>query len=164
MGENPTSGLQAHSRCTGGWFLGLITPVGSGQGAPSLTGPFWKPAGWCLNKYTPAGAGVEKAMAPFPFFSLFCPSSLLLSLGPHTYTPVLLHPRDSLLGHLFHHHLFVLCPHFRLEVPTGPLAEGPVERRAGLGWTKCPRGHFPVRPSLCFLFVNFLSLVGSLSQ
>ena len=50
VGENPTSGLQAHSRCTRGWFLGLITPVGSGQGAPSLTGPFWKTAGWCLNK------------------------------------------------------------------------------------------------------------------
>ena len=103
-------------------------------------------------------------MAPFPFFCLFCASSLLLPLGPHTSTPVLLHPRDSLLGHLFHHHLFALCSHLRLEVPTGPIAEGPVERRVGLGWTKCPRGHFPVRPSLCFLFVNFLSLGGSLSE
>ena len=28
---------------------GLAHPLGSGQGAPSFTGPFWRHTGWCLN-------------------------------------------------------------------------------------------------------------------
>ena len=138
------------------WAVDRVLP-------PSLALSGSLQVGAWINRHLQS-AGVEKAMASFPFFSLLCPSSLLLPFGPHTSTPVLLHPRDFLLGHRFHHHLFALCSHLRLEVLTGPLAEGPAERRLGLGWTKCPRGHFPVRPSLCFLFVNFLSLVGSLSQ
>ena len=39
-GENPIYGL-SYRQCTTDWFPGLITPVGSGQGAPSFTGPFW---------------------------------------------------------------------------------------------------------------------------
>ena len=56
MGESPPYGLQSCRRRKTGWFLGLITPVVSGQGAASFTGPFWKRGGWCLKRHQ-QGAG-----------------------------------------------------------------------------------------------------------
>ena len=56
VGESPNCGLQSHRQRTTGWFPALITLVGSRQGAPSFTGPFWKHAGWCLNRH-PQGVG-----------------------------------------------------------------------------------------------------------
>ena len=44
--ERPACGLQSHAGQTTVWFLGLIILVGSGQGAASFSGPFWKCAGW----------------------------------------------------------------------------------------------------------------------
>ena len=54
------------------WLVSrLDPPVGSAQGAPSFTGPFWKHTGWCLNRH-PQGA-VETAISfcPFLFFQSF---------------------------------------------------------------------------------------------
>ena len=88
---SPTCGLESHSRHTTGWFPGLITPVGSAQGAPSLTGPFWKHTGWCLNR-RPQGA-VETAISFCPFlFSVFSvpppfTSRLVLYLHSHPLNP-----------------------------------------------------------------------------
>ena len=91
VGERPTCGLQSHTGRTTVCFPGLTTLVGSGHSAPSFTDPFWKPAGWCLNRHL-QGVGWNGSLSlslSVSFFSLFCLSSLYLSLGPHPYNLVL---------------------------------------------------------------------------
>jgi len=63
--------LESHSQHTTGWFPGLITPVDSAQGAPSLTGPFWKHTGWCLNRHTQGAVETAISFCPFLFFQSF---------------------------------------------------------------------------------------------
>ena len=67
--------VRVPQQCTTGWFPGLITPVDSAQGAPSLTGPFWKHTGWCLNRHPQWGGLKLQSLS-------FCPSSLYLPLSP----------------------------------------------------------------------------------
>ena len=56
------------------WLVSrLDPPVGSAQGAPSLTGPFWKHTGWCLNRH-PQWGGLKLqslSFCPFLFFQSF---------------------------------------------------------------------------------------------
>ena len=64
LGYRPTQQISIHL-CTHAWesqrwqtpswFPGLMSPVGSGQGAPSFTGPSWRRTGWCLNRHQAGG-------------------------------------------------------------------------------------------------------------
>ena len=85
---SPTCGLESHSQRTTGWFPGLITPVGSAKGAPSLTGPFWKHTGWCLNGWTRTGGGWNCNL--FLSFSLFS----VFSVPPPFTSPLVLYPHS----------------------------------------------------------------------
>ena len=89
MGESPTCGSGTHRRRTTGWFPGLISPVGSGQGAPSFTGPFWKRADWYLNRQ-PQGAGWKGNLSvsfSFSVFSVPLPLPWSLPLPSHPLNP-----------------------------------------------------------------------------
>ena len=77
VGERPTCGLQSHTGWTTVCFPGLITLVGSGQGASPFTDPFWKPAGWCLNRHL-QGVGWNGSLSLSVSFSF----SVFLSLLP----------------------------------------------------------------------------------
>ena len=85
---SPTCELESHSQRTTGWFPGLITPVGSAKGAPSLTGPFWKHTGWCLNGWTCTGGGWNCNL--FLSFSLFS----VFSVPPPFTSPLVLYPHS----------------------------------------------------------------------
>ena len=56
----------------------LAHPVGSGQGAPSFTGPFWRHTGWCLNRHL-QGAGGNGIFSVSSSFSVFSVSPMFTS-------------------------------------------------------------------------------------
>ena len=71
------------------WLVSrLDPPVGSAQGAPSLTGPFWKHTGWCLNGWTRTGGGWNCNL--FLSFSLFS----VFSVPPPFTSPLVLYPHS----------------------------------------------------------------------
>lgn len=76
---------ESRRRHTAGWFLGLITLVGRGQGALSLSGPLQKHAGRCQNRQLWGWAEMTISLL---LFSLFCLFPFYLSLGPHDWAPV----------------------------------------------------------------------------
>ena len=84
--------VRVPQQCTTGWFPGLITPVDSAQGAPSLTGPFWKHTGWCLNGWTRTGGGWNCNL--FLSFSLFS----VFSVPPPFTSPLVLYPHSHPLN------------------------------------------------------------------
>ena len=120
VGEGPTCWLGTHRQRTTGWFLGSITPVGSGQGAFSFTGPFWKHAGRCLNRHA-QGRGWKGNLSlsvsfSFSVFSVPPPFTSPLVLAPALPSPL----SWNLLACVFKFRDWYLCLCCGFVCPTAP--------------------------------------------
>ena len=94
--ERPSCGWESHMWWTTGWFSGLVHLGGQWTACSLLHWPFLEVCSWCLNKHW-QGVGCNGTLSLCLIFSLFCPSCLYLSLGPHPYTPVLFILKTSCL-------------------------------------------------------------------